>query len=94
MGFLDYAKQEEGLKEIDSVLNDIKPKDGKLHILYINMHGKTGSKSSLQNDSANTNVVDALLQEMQDHGREIVDVKFSISAPANMLFRSVQILYK
>ena len=77
MGFFDNAKVNVEKAHNDAVLKNLKPKDGKVHVLMIMSFSKIANQAFGCDDKF-TNEIDSVLSEMQSRGYEIVDIKLGV----------------
>lgn len=77
MGFMQDVKNNVAAAQADQVLKNVKPKDGKVHVLMLMSFSKLVNQA-FGCDTKYTNEVDGVLAELQARGYEIVDLKLGV----------------
>ena len=60
----------------DNLLETLAPADGKVHVAVFGCFGSLGTVSVIAPDEKFNQQADLIISQMQDAGRDIVDVKF------------------
>lgn len=77
MGFMQNLKDNVAAAQADQVLRNLKPKDGRVHVLMLMSFSKLVNQA-FGCDEKYTNEVDGVLAELQARGYEIVDLKLGV----------------
>lgn len=74
MGFMQNVKENMAAAQADQVMRNVKPRDGRVHVLMLMSFSKLVNQA-FGCDDKYTNEVDGVLSELQIRGYEIVDIK-------------------
>lgn len=77
MGFMQNLKDNVAAAQADQVLRNLKPKDGRVHVLMLMSFSKLVNQA-FGCDEKYTNEVDGVLAELQARDYEIVDLKLGV----------------
>lgn len=77
MGFMQNVKDNMAAAQADQVMRNVKPKDGRVHVLMLMSFSKLVNQA-FGCDDKYTNEVDGVLSELQIRGYEIVDIKLGV----------------
>jgi hypothetical protein len=77
MGFMQNVKDNMAAAQADQVMRNVKPRDGRVHVLMLMSFSKLVNQA-FGCDDKYTNEVDGVLSELQIRGYEIVDIKLGV----------------
>lgn len=77
MGFMQNVKENMAAAQADQVMRNVKPRDGRVHVLMLMSFSKLVNQA-FGCDDKYTNEVDGVLSELQIRGYEIVDIKLGV----------------
>ncbi len=72
-----------------SIADDLEPKNGKMHCFLIHTMINNGNKP----ESAYTNRINSILEEIQNSGYQVLDIKLAIGGTQNLSYETL-ITYK
>lgn len=82
----------------DNLLETLAPADGKVHVAVFGCFGSLGTVSVIAPDEKFNQQADLIISQMQDAGRDIVDVKFDCEYGIGMtktgIAYRVMVMYK
>ena len=82
----------------DNLLETLVPADGKVHVAVFGCFGSLGTVSVIAPDEKFNQQADLIISQMQDAGRDIVDVKFDCEYGIGMtktgIAYRVMVMYK
>ena len=82
----------------DNLLETLAPADGKVHVAVFGCFGSLGTVSVIAPDEKFNQQADVIISQMQDAGRDIVDVKFDCEYGIGMtktgIAYRVMVMYK
>lgn len=82
----------------DNLLETLAPADGKVHVAVFGCFGSLGTVSVIAPDEKFNQQADLIISQMQDAGRDIVDVKFDceygIDVTKTGIAYRVMVMYK
>lgn len=82
----------------DNLLETLAPADGKVHVAVFGCFGSLGTVSVVAPDEKFNQQADLIISQMQDAGRDIVDVKFDceygIGVTKTGIAYRVMVMYK
>ena len=82
----------------DNLLETLAPADGKVHVAVFGCFGSLGTVSVIAPDEKFNQQADLIISQMQDAGRDIVDVKFDceygIGVTKTGIAYRVMVMYK
>lgn len=77
MGFMKNVKDNMAAAQADQVMRNVKPRDGRVHVLMLMSFSKLVNQA-FGCDDKYTNEVDGVLSELQIRGYEIIDIKLGV----------------
>ena len=77
MGFMQNVKDNMAAAQADQVMRNVKPRDGRVHVLMLMSFSKLVNQA-FGCDDKYTNEVDGVLSELQIRGYEIIDIKLGV----------------